>query len=36
MDTTPFLDFKKKEFNRELTFFYRPDIEEKKEDENSV
>ena len=32
-ETNPFLDFKKKEFNRELTFFYRPDIEEKKEEE---
>ena len=23
--TTPFLEFKMKEFNKELTFFYRPD-----------
>jgi len=26
--------FKKKEFNKELTFFYRPEIEEKKDDDN--
>lgn len=24
-NTTPFLDFKKKEFNKELTFFYKPE-----------
>lgn len=31
-ETNPFLDFKKKEFNRELTFFYRPDIQENKDE----
>jgi len=31
-DTSPFLEFKKKEWNKELTFFYKPEKEEQKEE----
>ena len=35
-DKIPFIDFKKKEFNRELTFFHRPDIVAEKLEDKSV
>jgi len=34
--TTPMLEFKKKEWNKELTFFYRPNKEQEKEEEDNL